>query len=350
MKNSYALFFLMLLVFALPLLLVGIMHYSRNIITPNDQFFELQKGEIPEIEKENWTLEVEGEIKNKLIFDYNNFTNLDSSKEIATLECVEGPYGTAEWEGVPLREILELADLNDDAYDVVFYAADNYSDSLQLEEASADNILLAYRMNGESLPKEQGFPLKLVCPDHYGYKWVKWIVRIEIVDYDYIGFWEERGWSDEAMRTGFSSWITHAYLFSIAFIFGGISMISGYKFAPKENLFKHLPKFVSKRFHIITSLIFGILSSISFLYWIISTALTRGTIFYSLHGIVSLFSIIMIILSSIIGSPRLTRIRRRNEFHFKLGKIAFSLFLGSILFGLLIATVGGFRLNQIFGL
>ena len=71
---------------------------------------------------------------------------LKSKKVIATLECVEGPYGTAEWEGIPLVAILTLAGLKSDVYDVVFHAADDYSDSLNLKEASADNILLAYKM------------------------------------------------------------------------------------------------------------------------------------------------------------------------------------------------------------
>jgi hypothetical protein len=345
MKKSILYFLGLLLILSVPLILVGVNHLSRSIITPNDRFFELQIGEIPNIEKENWTLTITGAVENELVFDYENLTQMESVTEIATLECVDGPYGTAEWKGIPLYRILELAGLNTSAKDLIFYAADNYSDSLNLKEASAKNILLAYKMNGVDLPPTQGFPLRLVCPDHYGYKWVKWIVKIEVVDYNYIGFWESRGWSDNAMRTNFTSWITHAYLFSISFMFGGLAFISGYKSIPNTKRYPKLPKFMKKRFHLASTLTFVIFSIISFIYWSILTVITRGALFYSIHGILGLITIISLITATVLGFLKTVKAK---EWHQKVSKIAWYMFVLSILIGFVISVFGTLRLNQIF--
>ncbi|MFX1477102.1 MAG: molybdopterin-dependent oxidoreductase, partial [Promethearchaeota archaeon] len=189
--------------------LVGVL-ISRTIITPNDQFFIVNKGEIPNINANNWRLSIGGQVNNNLIFTYSNFTSQPSKEVLATLQCVDGPSGTALWKGIPLKDLLELAGVQTDAIDVVFFAADDYSSSLTIEEAMAPDVLLAYEMNHEVLPVEHGFPVRVVAPNHLGYKWVKWLVRIEIVNYDYIGYWESRGWSDDASITPLSDWIWHA--------------------------------------------------------------------------------------------------------------------------------------------
>ncbi len=345
MKKSTLYFLGLILALSIPLVLVGFNHLLRTIITPNNLFFELQIGNVPNIEKENWSLAITGAIENELVFDYENLTQMDSVTEIATLECVDGPFGTARWEGVPLFRILELAGVLTSAKDLIFYAADNYSDSLNLKEAYATNILLAFKMNGVDLPLAQGFPLRLVCPDHYGYKWVKWIVSIEVVDYDYIGFWESRGWSDNAMRTNFTSWITHAYLFSIAFIFGGLAFISGNKSIPNTKRYPKLPTFMKKRFHLVSSLFFIISAFASFIYWSYLTILTRGALFYSIHGILGLITIILLITAASLGFLKKTKAK---EWHQKVSKVACYLFAISILIGFVISFIGTFRVNQIF--
>ena len=350
LRSPKLLFFSLLLLSTLPLLFVGVIHFSRTLITPNDQFFIVQKGETPDIEEETWTLEVSGKVDKIILFDYNNLTNLESIKLTATLECVDGPSGTAEWEGIPLVDILDIVGVEDDACDVIFYAKDDYTDSLNIEEASAENILLAFKMNGETLPKEHGFPVRLVCPDHYGYKWVKWIVKIKVVDYDHLGYWEKRGWSDNASKNNFSGWIIHAYLFSIALIFGVLSIISGYKFSRRPNKYKDLPQFVTRRFHILFSLLFTIYACISFIYMSISTIISRGALFYSLHGIIGLITMVFLVIASISALPKYRKTKKGRNLHRKISTLAFYLFLGSVLFGLLIAVQGGLRLNQIFSI
>ena len=331
--NKSILYFLgLLLALSSPLVIVGFIHLSRTIITPNDLFFELQIGEIPDIKKENWSLTIIGAVENELIFDYENFTQMESVSEIATLECVDGPFGTARWEGVSLFRILELAGVLTSAKDLVFYAADNYTDSLNLKEASAKNVLLAFKMNGVDLPPAQGFPVRLICPDLYGYKWVKWIVKIEVVEYDYIGFWESRGWSDNAMRTSFTSWITHAYLFSISLIFGGLAFISGQKSIPNSTKYPNLPEFMQKRFHLTSSLVFIIFTVSSFIYEGDLTYATRGAVFYSIHGILSLITVILLIVATILGPLKTNKVK---EWHQKVSKVAWYMFAISILTGFL---------------
>jgi len=344
MKKHILYFVGTIILLTIPLISVGINNFSRTIITPNNLFFELEIGEIPEIQKDEWTLIITGAVDNQLILNYENLTQMDSVKIIATLECVDGPFGTAEWEGIPLVDILELAGLQVTARDLIFYAADGYSDSLNVIEASAENILLAFKMNGVELPPAHGYPIRLVCPDHYGYKWIKWIVKIEAVNYDYIGFWESRGWSDNAMRTNFSSWITHAYLFCIAFIFGGLALISGYKSIPQSDRYKRLPEFMNRRFHLTFSLLFISFSLISFIYWVYFTISTKGEVFYSIHGIFGLVTISVLVIGGISGFLK----RKRTKYlHQRISKVAWYLFSISILIGWIISIMGTLRLNQI---
>ena len=323
---------------------MGLTHFSRSIITPNDLFFELEIGEIPDISIDEWFLEVSGAVDNVLLFNYENFTQMDSIKLIATLECVDGPFGTAEWEGIPLVDIFALAGIHLTTRDLIFYAADSYSDSLNIIEASADNILLAFKMNGAELPLAHGYPIRLVCPDHYGYKCVKWIIKIEAVEYDYIGFWESRGWSDNAMRTNFSAWITHVYLFCISFIFGGLAIISGYKSIPISNRYKKFPEFMDKRFHLTLSLLFISLSLISFIYWVFVTVIIRGGIFYSIHGISGLITISTLVIVALTGFLKKKRV---DHLHQRISMVAWYLFSISLLIGWVISIMGNLRAIQI---
>jgi hypothetical protein len=344
-KTSYFKFIGIVLLLSLPLLgLIG-MIISRNIITPNDQFFVITKGEIPQLSSSNWTLSIDGHVNNNLTFSYSNFTSQPSKEVLATIQCVEGPFGTAVWKGVSLKSLLNTAQLKPGAIDVIFYAADNYSSSLTIDEATADDVLLAYNMNGVPLPAEQGYPLRVVAPNHWGYKWVKWVVRVEVVNYDYIGFWESRGWADNARKTPFSDWILHAILFSITFLLGGLAVFSGLKPSPITETFRGLPKFVNKKFHITCSIAYFLASIGSFIYWIITTFINRGAIFYTFHGILALSSIIFAVPAVIAGIKKTKKRDSRNRtWHYRWTVISFSLFLITIMFGFLLAFTGQFQL------
>ncbi len=333
-RSMYIKYIGILVLLCLPMVGILGLFLSRNIITPNDEFFVVSKGETPIVSSNTWNLMIEGNVNNSLTYSYSNFTSLPSKEILATLQCVDGPSGTAVWKGVSVKELLDLAQVQPGAIDVVFYAADDYSSSLTIQEASMDNVLLAYEMNGELLPAEQGFPVRVVAPDHLGYKWVKWVVRMEIVDYDYIGFWESRGWSDNAYRTPLSDWILHAELLAISFLLGGIALMSGLKRSPVTNFFQDLPKFVNKKFHIVVGIGYLLTSLSTFFYWVISTILNRGAIFYTVHGITALVSIVLVIPGAITGFKKSKkRDQNKKTWHYKWNITSFYLFLATVILG-----------------
>jgi hypothetical protein len=333
-----------ILLLCLPLFgLIGVI-ISRNIITPNDNFFVVSKGESPNIPVDTWILTIYGYTNNSLIFNYANFTSQPSKEVLATLQCVDGPFGTAKWKGIPVRNLLELVGVKTGAVDVVFYGADGYSSSLTIKEASVSNVLLAYEMNGEPLPVDQGFPVRVVAPNHLGYKWVKWVVGMEIVNYDYKGYWESRGWSDDASITPLSDWIWHAMLLSISFLFGGIALMSGLKNSSITKFFDRLPKIVNKKFHITVGIIYFVSSLSIFLYWFISTILNRGSILYTFHGIIALISIILIIPGAITGFKKLRKMDlKKRKRHYKWNLYSFYFFLATIILGFLLVFINFLR-------
>lgn len=111
---------------------------------------------------------------------------------------MEGWGFDAKWTGVTLRTILEEAQADENATTVIFYSADGYSTSLELDYLTDNNIMLAYELNDVTLPPERGFPLQLVAEGKYGYKWAKWITAIELTDEPYRGYWEKVGYNNNA--------------------------------------------------------------------------------------------------------------------------------------------------------
>jgi hypothetical protein len=200
-------------------------------------------------------------------------------------------------------------------------------------------------MNGDPLPVEQGYPVRVVAPYHYGYKWVKWVVRMEIVNYDYIGYWESRGWSDDASITPFSNWVFHAVLLAISFLFGGLAILSGLKRSPATEFFRDLPKFVNKKFHITFSISYFLTSLSVFLYWIISTILNRGAVFYTIHGVMALISVLLVIPGVFTGIKKSRRRDSKNRtWHYKWNIYSFYFFLFTIILGFLLVFTGFLRL------
>ncbi|MFX1535245.1 MAG: molybdopterin-dependent oxidoreductase [Promethearchaeota archaeon] len=315
MNRASILFLILLGFFCLPLILATSLSYPDTQITPNDEFFTLSIGTTPVIDPSSWTLKVDGHVDNPLTFTYENFTNQPTKEVIATLKCVEGPSATAKWRGVPLKELLQAVQLRSGAVDVVFYAADNFSSSLTIAEASADDVLLAFEMNEETLPEEHGFPIRVVAPNHAGYKWVKWVEHIEIVDYDYRGFWETVGWSDNAQLqfTPISDWHLHAILLSISFLFGGVSFMAGLKFSSSNNIFRDLPNFISRKFHLLVSTLYVLSSLLVFIFWVIQTYLLRGGVFYTWHGIIGLITVVSVVAAGVTGILKYKRGSRKKE-------------------------------------
>ncbi len=181
-------------------------------ITPNDEFYITSYRTPPFVPAEQWTLSIHGSVKTPFTFTYPELLEQPTTSEIVTLECVGNgvageAIGTAQWDGVKLKHVLNLAGIRGNAHDVVFHAADGYSDSLRVERALMDDMLIAYRMNGVPLPLGHGFPARIIAPGHYGMKHVQWLTGIEVTTSDYKGYYQQKDWSDEAIVKTMS-WIT----------------------------------------------------------------------------------------------------------------------------------------------
>jgi len=159
---------------------------------------------IPQEDNDEWVLVVDGLVSNPLTLTYNDLLDMPSKTVRARLWCVDDPTGasarTHDWTGVPLKDILETAGISDIAVKIAFYAADAYSTDLTPETALRDDIIIAYKKDGKFISKtDDGYPpTQMVVPGKYGYKWIKFLIHIEVVDYDFLGYWESRGYSDEA--------------------------------------------------------------------------------------------------------------------------------------------------------
>jgi DMSO/TMAO reductase YedYZ molybdopterin-dependent catalytic subunit len=118
--------------------------------------------------------------------------------KVVTLHCVEGWDATILWEGVLVRDIIATAGPDPRANTVVFTAHDGYTTSFPLGYLMGRDIIMAGTMNNVTLPAERGYPFALVAEDKWGYKWIKWIEKIELTDDpSYRGYWEQRGYSNE---------------------------------------------------------------------------------------------------------------------------------------------------------
>jgi DMSO/TMAO reductase YedYZ molybdopterin-dependent catalytic subunit len=174
-------------------------------ITPNDEFYITSySSTAPNIRLDEYRLRTEGLVENPYTLTFQEVEAMKDKQEYVTLECIGNPVGgtaisNALWEGVMLRKILEKANPRPGIIKVAFFAADGYTDSIPYELALSDDVFVAFRMNGDPLPQEHGYPLRVVVPGIFGMKNVKWLSKIELMNYDFKGYWEKDGWSDEAV-------------------------------------------------------------------------------------------------------------------------------------------------------
>jgi DMSO/TMAO reductase YedYZ molybdopterin-dependent catalytic subunit len=137
-------------------------------------------------------------VEEPLTLSFEDIQGLEAEERLVDLPCVEGWTETALWKGTRLAPLLERAGILEGADNVVFGSPGGYTTSLTLKDIKETDPLLAYGANGEMLPHDQGFPIRLVVPDRLGYKWIKWVTTIEVISGEYEGFWESRGYSNEA--------------------------------------------------------------------------------------------------------------------------------------------------------
>lgn len=153
-------------------------------------------------------IHIYGSVGNPMNITYTEFLGLPMASVNASCICVGSPpespgansfvVYTHNWTGVRVSDILDLVGAEEGAVDVVFRDDTQYSSSLPMEFARMPDMIVAVYADGEPLSRDQGYPFRLVAPCWWGYKWVKYITRIEVVDYDHLGFWESHGYPDDA--------------------------------------------------------------------------------------------------------------------------------------------------------
>jgi DMSO/TMAO reductase YedYZ molybdopterin-dependent catalytic subunit len=142
-------------------------------------------------------LTITGLVEHPLNLSLTELAAMPQTTVNAAIMCVDYPGRVVEegnWVGVSLWLLLETAGVSPSAVKIAFYASDGYSTDLSLETAMREDVILAYEKDGVSLSEG----LRLVVPGKWGYKWISQVASIELVDYDFKGFWESRGYSDEA--------------------------------------------------------------------------------------------------------------------------------------------------------
>jgi len=154
---------------------------------------------IQSVDLESYALNVSGLVKQEVSMTYDDVLALTSYEKLITLHCVEGWDATVLWKGVLLKDIIDPAVAEKTANTVIFHCVDGYTTSMPLAYILENNIMLAYSSNNITLPPSLGYPFIVVAEDKLGYKWARWVNEIELSDEDdYKGYWEERGYDNEA--------------------------------------------------------------------------------------------------------------------------------------------------------
>jgi DMSO/TMAO reductase YedYZ molybdopterin-dependent catalytic subunit len=173
-------------------------------VTPNDRFYRVDVNvSPPAVNTDTWKLSVHGLVGNPLTISYAELKSMEAVIQYNTLQCVSNVVGgdlisNALWKGVRLRNLLEKAQASSKAVYVVFECVDGYDVGIPIQRAILDGTIIAYEMNGVPLPQDHGSPLRAIVPGLYGMMNAKWITDIRVVDSVHQGFWQRRGWANNA--------------------------------------------------------------------------------------------------------------------------------------------------------
>jgi len=184
-----------------------------DYITPTDRFFVRTHVHVPQVVLADWRLTVDGEVTRPLALTLDDLRQLPSAELVGVLECAgngrafhepsmpglqwtTGAVGNGRWKGIRLADLLKRAGVKPTATAVLFGGADepigtmaDFERSIPLAKALDPNTLLAYEMNGRTLPLAHGFPLRAVTPGWAGNSWIKWLTSIRVLDREHEGPW-----------------------------------------------------------------------------------------------------------------------------------------------------------------
>lgn len=159
---------------------------------------------IPSFSNANWSFRIDGLVERAQVWNWEQFVKLARTVQVSDFHCVTGwSVYKNTWEGISLAQLLKQAGVKPEAHSVKFYSGDGvYTDAITLDQAQMEDIMVAVMHDGKPIPADLGGPVRLVIPQMYAYKSVKWLNRIELIDSEHIGYWEERGYDKDAWLTG----------------------------------------------------------------------------------------------------------------------------------------------------
>jgi DMSO/TMAO reductase YedYZ molybdopterin-dependent catalytic subunit len=185
-----------------------------SLVTPTNAHYVVTKNAVtdPALDAETWRMVLDGEVARPVQVDYQTLRRLPAAEQYKTLECISNftsmchlaffgcdLISTAQWKGARLRDVLELAGgLRPGVVSLLVRGADEFSSSIPASLASNPDVLLAYEMNGQVLPRQHGYPVRLLVPGRYGMKSAKWVVGIRALRTEQLDWYGQRNWS----RTG----------------------------------------------------------------------------------------------------------------------------------------------------
>lgn len=214
-------------------------------VTPNEDFYRVAVDVIdPTVDLSTWSLAVDGLVNNPKNYSLQNLQALPGTSQYTTFECVSntvngGLIGNAKWGGVKISDLLaDAGGAQPSAKYVVFYGVEGYSVGIPIEKAMMDDSIVAYSMNDQPLPVNHGYPLRGVIPGFYGMMSCKWVNKISVFGSVYQGFWQTRGWTNDAtINTG--TFIVEPETSSVSISQdNGSIIVAGYAFAGDRGVSK----------------------------------------------------------------------------------------------------------------
>lgn len=156
----------------------------------------LHVGDVPRFDPQTWDFRITGLVEEPLRLTWDEFTRLPMKKVTADMHCVtRWSRFDVRWEGVPFAEVAKLVRLKPEAKYVMVHAEADFTSNAPLDDLLRPTTLFALKHNGEPLPVDHGYPVRLVVPHLYAWKSVKWVRGIEFMAQDSPGFWEENGYN-----------------------------------------------------------------------------------------------------------------------------------------------------------
>ncbi|MEJ2295771.1 MAG: molybdopterin-dependent oxidoreductase [Candidatus Lokiarchaeota archaeon] len=179
--------------------------HNNNVRLPPGQhltsrFPVLQHGRVTHVDRENYTLEIDGEIEQPITFTLAELEKLNDVEIVDDIHCVTSwsKFDT-KWGGISFKKHFDAVKPKSTALFVEFLCADGgFTTTVPVERLRAENAILALNYEGEPINDKHGGPVRAVIPDLYFYKSAKWVIKITFLKEDRLGYWERGGYSNKA--------------------------------------------------------------------------------------------------------------------------------------------------------